>query len=153
MAQHNTQSAPTAMPPTAQILDMSGNPIQPSTGGGFNAPPPNLNYAGGGGGDDPMKPLWKTDVIRDVQFAKWGLVALLPAFGIAFLHFNSEFKEVRKDIAEIEISTAKQSVKVDNIDETLGRIELKLDKNDDNAKTSSGTEQPSAIREGTPARP
>jgi len=105
------------------VFDASGNPIFRTTAApGLQAP----NLGGAGGGDDVVS-LWKLDVRRDVQIAKWGLALLVGAFGVAFLFFIGEFKDVRKDISSIQISQSGQAATTSGIQATLSRIEDKVE--------------------------
>ena len=83
-----------------------------------------------------MTPLWRLDIPRDVQIAKWGLGVLMLAFGSAFLYFIGEFKEVRENLSGIQSSISAQSATIDGMDKTLERISDKLDRNDDKPQAS-----------------
>ena len=109
------------------VLDASGNPYFKSLPGDSGLQATNL---GGSGGGEDTPPLWKLDVRRDVQIAKWGLAALVTAFAMAFMFFIGEFKDVRKDISSIQISQAGQAATTSGIQTTLTRIEDKLSEDD-----------------------
>lgn len=111
------------------IVDADGNHY-------FKGRPDGNSPKGTGGGNDGTTPLWKLDVSRDVQIAKWGLLALMSAFASAFLFFNDEFKDVRKDIASIQANSAAQTATSGAIRDTLSRIEDRLDDRDDKSETS-----------------
>jgi hypothetical protein len=82
----------------------------------------------GGGGDGDVPPLWKLDVKRDVQIAKWGLAGLLTLVGLFFwLVYLPDTKEVRGDIAGINTNVAVIAKSNGDIQVTLDRVESRLD--------------------------
>jgi hypothetical protein len=125
------------MVPTG-IRDPHGNEYYRSSAS--TAPATSQGASGGGGGGGDVKPLWSLDVPRDVQIAKWGLATLVAAFGISFMFFNGEFKDVRKDISSIQASAAAQAATTSAIQATLSRIEDKLDKSNE-PQSEAGAEQ------------
>ena len=143
----------TGMPQTAQIVAMSGNPLS-SRSREINSPPPNFNYSGGGG-DEPMTPIWKLDIRRDVQLAKWGVAALGTIFFAAFI-FILTLIDSRFDKADGKIGAVSEQVsdlRVEIVTQTTD-IKLLLEKqNDSQFERGSRNEQPNAVRQRTPARP
>lgn len=97
-----------------------------------------------------MKPLWRLDIPRDVQIAKYGLATLTVAFGSVFLYFISEFKDVRNDLASIQSSVSSQAATASSMQGTLNCIEDKLDGRNDNAQASPPIGQTNLVRERTP---
>lgn len=81
-----------------------------------------------------MTSIWKLDIPRDVQIAKWGLGLLVLAFGSAFLYFVSEFKEVRRDLAGIQASQSAQNATASAMQASLSRIESRLGQVNGNAQ-------------------
>lgn len=75
-----------------------------------------------------MTPLWKLDIPRDVQIAKWGLTALFAAFGVSVYFLWGEFKDVRKDISAVEVSVARQTGSLEALQKSSDRIEAKLER-------------------------
>lgn len=100
---------------------------------------------GGDGGMIP--PLWKLDVNRDVQIAKWGLAALLGLIGAFYwIAYMPDMKEIRSDIAGVNTNVAVQTRALNDIDETLGRIEGKVDGNQSQTGPRAG--QTGTVHEG-----
>ena len=91
---------------------------------------------GGGGGD--MTPFWKTDVVRDVQFAKWGVTALAGLMA-AMLWFLLEKVDTRFDRADDKIAEISQDVgdlRVEIADQR-GDLRSILEKIDDKPQTGN----------------
>lgn len=87
-------------------------------------------YKAAGGGDGPSdgpKSIFALDVKRDLQILKWATPLLFTSFVGGWLHFNSEVKDVRKEISDIRTLQATQTANSDFIRETLNRIEGRLD--------------------------
>lgn len=114
---------------TSPLLDGMGNPMR-STGPLLvdQANPGYGNGSGGGGNGGEVVPLWKTDIARDVQIAKWGLGVLFLGFCSIFMFFNGEQKDIRKDISDVKASVAGQTVAVASLTTTVDRIEDKIDR-------------------------
>jgi hypothetical protein len=94
---------------------------------------------GGGGG---VISLFKLDVHRDVQIAKWGLAGLLVVFLYCFLYFNGELKEVRHDIADVNANVAGQTSAINGISAAVGRIEDRLDGQPPHKEAPNGNAKP-----------
>lgn len=75
-----------------------------------------------------MTSLFRLDVERDVQIAKWGLAGLLTLMGLFFwLVYLPDVKEIREDISGLNTNVAVQTATVNTMSQTLTRIEGKLD--------------------------
>lgn len=102
--------------------------------------------SGGGGGMIP--PLWRPDVQRDVQIAKWGLAALLTLFGLFYwLAYLPDVKETQKDIAGINTNVALTANAVGGISNRLDRIENKIDANQPQGSPRTG--EAGSVHRGT----
>lgn len=136
------------------ITDAQGNPYYrgiktPTRVGGNNVPPP-----GGGGGGDDIKPAWKLDVPRDVQWMKALFALLIPALGAFLFYFISEMKDVRKDISNVSAGVAAQSSSIGAMGQSLTRIESRLDaRYDEQPKENARSTEAGAVRQsGTDSR-
>jgi hypothetical protein len=88
-------------------------------GGNQTPPPPTPPTDGPSDGGGGMTPLWKLDVRRDVQIAKWGVAALGTLFLAALLYLlgliDSRFdraddhvRELAKDVKTVELGIVEQ---------------------------------------------
>jgi hypothetical protein len=155
MPRHETEvlERGTATPISATIIHRTG--IQTPEGleyvavamdGTNKPPPPGGGPPDGGGGD--MTPLWRLDIPRDVQIAKWGLAAMLTLIGIFFWFvYLPDLKEVRRDISGINTNVAVQARSIGDIEKSLDRIEGKLDR-DDQSEAGAGPGQAGGVRPG-----
>jgi len=104
--------------------------------------------SGGGGGD--MTPLWKLDIPRDVQMVKWGLPLLAALVGYFFLNYLGDVKDIRRDIASVQASSAAQAATSSAIQTTLGRIEDRLEQRDgDQSQGGAGAQAARPVHAGT----
>lgn len=109
---------------------------------------PQLASGGGGGSGGgssmggEMTPLWRLDIPRDVQIAKWGLASLFLAFGGSVYFLWGEFKDVRSEIGEVEVSVARQTGTLEAVQKTADRIEAKLEQLDE-PKAGNNPKSPS----------
>jgi hypothetical protein len=106
---------------------------------------------GGDGGDGVTPPLWKLDVKRDVQIAKYGLAGLLTLFGLFYwFSYLGDIKDIRTAIAAIDTNVAVQAKTLGDMQQSLDRIESRLDTRDDNhPQASQGAGQAGAVHSGT----
>lgn len=87
---------------------------------------------GGDGGDGDVPPIWKLDVRRDVQWMKAGWAVLIPALITFLFFFFSEMTDVRKEISGVDSKVSAQSAKIDDMAQSLDRIEMRLDSRPNN---------------------
>lgn len=84
-----------------------------------------------------MTPLWKLDVRRDVQIAKWGLAALTTAFGLAFYFLLTQIDN-RFDRADGKITAISAKVEDVRVDIAGQKADIRtiLEKLDDQSQGS-----------------
>lgn len=114
--------------PTGVMADEEWEYVKVPAGGSKQPPPPpNVPNGGGAGGGD-MTPIWKQEIPRDVQFAKWGLTGLMALVGIFYWFvYLPDTKEIRRDIGALNTNVAVQTKAIGGIEGTLNRIEDRLD--------------------------
>lgn len=85
-----------------------------------------------------MTPLWKLDITRDVQIAKWGLVGLggisLAAFWFVLNQIDTRFDRADEKVSTLteQVSTVRENVAsqttlMEGVKDNLDKIESKLD--------------------------
>ena len=103
------------------IMDSEGNP--------YFAPndytPQKSNPMSSRDGEGVITPLWKPEIGRDVELAKWGLVALSTAFVSACFLIQSQIDN-RFDRADSKISTVSDRVAELRIEIVTHTSDLKL---------------------------
>lgn len=111
-------------------MDEAGREYLKAVAGGSKnpPPPPPEGPANGGGGGGEMTPIWKQDIPRDVQIAKWGLTALLGLVAVFYWFvYLPDTKEIRRDISGLNTNVAVQTKSIGGIESSLSRIEDRLD--------------------------
>jgi hypothetical protein len=118
-------------PPHPSLVNAAGNPL--SGGGGFGGTG-NPHFGGQQPpqppGGDPM-----TALSTKVTGAFVWLGFLTLGFAGAFLYLIGDLSSIRRDVASIQSASAAQAATTAAIQTTLGRIEDKLDRQDDHTQT------------------
>lgn len=97
-----------------------------------------------------MTPLWKLDVRRDVQFAKWGVAGLGSIFIVAFGFLLSQIDN-RFDRADTKVSNLSEKVSDLRVEIAGQRGDIKsiLEKLDDQSQGGPREGQTRPVHQGT----
>ena len=112
---------------SAHVLGPDGNPYRPTVP---PQPPANTGGGGGPGGEPSMST--RLDRLEQHRTWLWAVTALaFTAIGGSFLflltQIDSRFDRVDEPLVTVRETVAKQSAKFESVEDSLARIEAKLD--------------------------